>query len=47
MTTTLLQIQGLHKAYVLDGVSIQALRDIDLTVKSGKVVAIMGRSGSG
>jgi putative ABC transport system ATP-binding protein len=47
MSAPLLQIEALYKAYVLDGVTIQALRSVDLRVEPGEFVAIMGPSGSG
>ena len=47
MDNPIIQIQGVHKYYVLDGVQVHALRGIDLTVSQGDFLAIMGPSGSG
>jgi putative ABC transport system ATP-binding protein len=47
MAGPLIEIRDLRKAYALDGVEIQALRGIDLTVEEGELLAIMGPSGSG
>ncbi len=47
MNTPVIQIEALHKYYMLDGISVHALRGIDLEVPSGDFVAIMGPSGSG
>jgi putative ABC transport system ATP-binding protein len=47
MPAPLIEIRDLRKAYALDGVDIQALRGVDLTVRAGELVAIMGPSGSG
>ncbi|MFQ6036760.1 MAG: ABC transporter ATP-binding protein [Sedimentisphaerales bacterium] len=43
----ILVMQQLCKSYQLGTVQLQVLCDIDLTVKSGEYVAIMGPSGSG
>jgi len=47
MSAPLIEIRDLRKVYALDGVEIQALRGIDLTVEEGELLAIMGPSGSG
>jgi putative ABC transport system ATP-binding protein len=47
MPKEVINIQGLHKTYVLDGVQVHALRGIDLTLHQGEYLAIMGPSGSG
>jgi putative ABC transport system ATP-binding protein len=42
-----LETHGLHKRYKLGSETIHALRGVDLTVKRGEFVAVMGPSGSG
>ena len=43
----LLRTANLVKVYQADGVSVQAIRGVDLEVAAGEFVAIMGPSGSG
>lgn len=45
--TPILVMERLCKSYQLGTVELKALRDIDLTVRAGEYVAIMGPSGSG
>jgi len=42
-----IKIEDLHKIYILGKTRVYALRGIDLKVKRGEYVAIMGPSGSG
>jgi putative ABC transport system ATP-binding protein len=44
---TVIQVRGLCKVYHVGDVDVHALRGVDLEVKSGEFVAIVGPSGSG
>jgi len=43
----LIQLADVSKTYGRDGVPVQALRSVDLTVAEGELTAVMGPSGSG
>ena len=43
----MIKIEGLHKSYVMGSNSLHVLKGIDLHIKEGEMVSIMGSSGSG
>lgn len=43
----IVEARGLCKTYVLGEVSVEVLRDIDLDIRTGEFLSIMGPSGSG
>ncbi|MDR2873450.1 MAG: ATP-binding cassette domain-containing protein [Methanobrevibacter sp.] len=43
----MIEIENLNKTYKLDNGEVTALKDINLKVKDGEIVGIIGRSGSG
>ena len=43
----LIQVEQLEKVYRLGSVDVPALRGVDVTIRQGEMVAIMGPSGSG
>lgn len=47
MKKSLIKLEDIHKSYVTGPVTYEALKGIDLEVKEGEFVAIMGPSGSG
>ena len=47
MENTLLSVRGLTKTYQMGDIQVHALRGIDLDIKTGEFVSIMGASGSG
>jgi ABC-type lipoprotein export system ATPase subunit len=47
MNTPLLEVKELSKTYFMDGVSVRALRHVNLSFHVGEFTSIMGASGSG
>jgi putative ABC transport system ATP-binding protein len=43
----IIEIEDLWKVYHLEGIDVQALRGVDINIREGEYVAIMGPSGSG
>lgn len=46
-TQPLVELQGIAKRYLVGDGVVHALRDVDLTIEAGELVAIVGPSGSG
>jgi putative ABC transport system ATP-binding protein len=44
---SIIEAQGLARTFVTDGVAVEALKGVDLSVAEGEFVAIMGPSGCG
>jgi len=47
MSTTVIKIVNLEKKFQMDGVCVEALKNINLEIKNGEFVSITGPSGSG
>lgn len=47
MAVPVLELKHVNKNFCLDTVEVDALKDINLTIKQGELVAIIGPSGSG
>lgn len=47
MNNSIIKVEGLHKSYQLGNNALHVLKGIDLDIKAGEMVSIMGSSGSG
>src|ERR671937_2215420 len=41
------QMTGVSRRFVAGGLRVDAVRDVDLSIREGELVALLGRSGSG
>ena len=46
-TTDVIRVEGVTKVYHMGNQTVHALRGVDLRVKNGEMIAVMGHSGSG
>ncbi len=46
-TEPLIELRGVSKTYVTGGQEVHALREVDVSIRSGDFVSVMGPSGSG
>ncbi len=47
MSDSIIRIENLHKSYITGKNSLHVLKGIDMDIKSGEMISIMGSSGSG
>lgn len=47
MSNSIIKVEGLHKSYRMGTNALHVLKGIDLDIKAGEMVSIMGSSGSG
>lgn len=47
MAVPVLELKHINKSFLLDTIQVDALKNINLTIKQGELAAIMGPSGSG
>jgi len=47
MDDSILEVEGLHKSYHMGATAVKVLKGVDLAVRKGEFVAIIGASGSG
>ncbi|MHC4628597.1 MAG: ATP-binding cassette domain-containing protein, partial [Planctomycetota bacterium] len=47
MDNSILRVEGLYKSYHMGATEVKVLKGVDLAIRKGEFVAIIGASGSG